>query len=169
MADDTKNEEESNEKKSSMPLMMILGVLVIALLGAVGFVLMQQGDDGSTAVEEVPSAEHMVKERMYQLKDGSYLRLSFSIVVRADQVALVTNILDTQSPGRLPSGITMLLGNKTREDLIDGTHKREAFSRELKKMLEERVFSDHNKQQTSSSDMIEVREVLISDFVTQIG
>ncbi|MFT5318087.1 MAG: hypothetical protein ACI8RA_001348, partial [Chlamydiales bacterium] len=55
------------------------------------------------------------------------------------------------------------------EDIINGTHKREAFARELKKMLEERVFESFNKKQRSTKDTIEIKEVLLSDFVTQSG
>jgi CRISPR/Cas system-associated endonuclease Cas1 len=63
----------------------------------------------------------------------------------------------------------MVVANKTRDDLISGTHKRQAFSRELKKMLEERVLSEYNRRQLSAEDTIRVEEVLISDFVTQGG
>jgi site-specific recombinase len=77
--------------------------------------------------------------------------------------------MEKESPGRLPNGINMIVGNKSREDLINGTHKREAFARELKKMLEERVFDSYNKKQKSTQDIIEVKEVLIAGFVTQSG
>ena len=36
-------------------------------------------------------------------------------------------------------------------------------------MLEERVFSYYNRKQSSVKNRIEVREVLISDYVTQGG
>lgn len=152
---------------SKLPLLLIIGGVGVVALALVVFMMM--GSSGPAIEEEVPPAEYQVAEKMYQLKDGSYLRLSFSVVVAADKLAAVANIIEKESPGRLPSGITMLLGNKGRDELINGTHKREAFAREIKKMLEERVFGEYNKRQNSSTEMIEVREVLISDFVTQHG
>ena len=122
------------------------------------------------AVQEAkPVAEYVVKERMYQLKDGSYLRLGFSIVVDADKIAAVKEIIEKQTPGRLPDGINMLLGNKTRESLINGTYKREAFARELKKMIDEHVFGPYNRMQKNPEDVVDVRDVLLSDYVTQSG
>ena len=165
MAEETKG-QGGEVQQSKFPFMIIIGVVVLAA-AIVGGVLMTQG--GSELPEQQPPAEYQVKSKMYQLKDGSYLKLAFSIVVDADKVPTIQQIVEKDMPGRMPSGITMVLGNKTREDLISGTYKREAFARELKKMLEERVFGDYNKRQTASKDMIEVREVLISDFVTQAG
>lgn len=159
--------EEDQPAKSNMLLYAMAGVLVL-LLGVGAFMFMDDGGDTPMAIEK-PSAEFPVASKMYQLKDGSYLKLAFSIVVDADKVEVVRSIVEKEAPGRLPSGITMILGSKTREDLIAGTHKREGFARLLKKMLEERVFADYNKRQSSSRDVVEIREVLISDFVTQSG
>ena len=86
---------------------------------------------------------------MYQLRDGSYLKLAFSIVVGSDKIDAVAQIIDKEMPGRLPASITMLLGNKGREELINGTYKREAFARELKKLLEERVFEEFQRDGVS--------------------
>lgn len=165
MAEENLPTEEA-KSGSGLPMMAIMGVVVFAILAGVGFMMMNQGP--TVEVEKAP-AEYLVKEKMYQLKDGSYLKLGFSIVIDEDQLSIVQNIIEKEAPGRLPSGITMLLGNKSREELISGTHKREAFSRELKKMLEDRVFGSYNKKQLSARDTIEIREVLISDFVTQQG
>lgn len=161
MAED---QEQKPPEKNMMPLIGGAIALVVIVLG--GFFFMTSGD---SVPQDIPPAEYVVKDQMYQLKDGSYLRLGFSIVVDSDKVDTVKNILEKDSPGRLPSSLNMLLGNKSRKDLIDGTHKREAFARELKKILEERVFRDYNKRQTSVTDGVEVREVLISEFVTQQG
>ena len=166
MAENEENNLEAGAAKSKLPMLIVGGVLLIALIAGVGVMMMKSGPQ--IEVEEAP-AEYMVGERLYQLKDGSYLRLGFSIVVDESHLAEVSEIIENAAPGRLPSGITMILGNKTRMDLIEGTHKREAFARELKKMLEERVFGEFNKRQVSSRDMIEIREVLISDYVTQQG
>lgn len=164
-------EEETNGAEgapaSKLPLIIVGGVLVAVLLAG-GFLFLSNQGGNRIQVEKAP-AEYVVGEKMYQLKDGSYLKLGFSIVVDEDQVGVVRNIIEKEAPGRLPSSITMLLGNKSREELISGTHKREAFAREIKKLLEERVFSNYNKKQISAEDTIEVREVLISDFVTQNG
>jgi flagellar basal body-associated protein FliL len=165
--------ENTNDEDQNVPIqagasklpMILIAVVVLALIG-VGTMLMMPAD--GPRAEPAPG-EYVVQTKMYQLKDGSFLKLSFSIVVAGDKVEMVKNILELESPGRLPNGLNMLLGNKTREELITGTHKREAFSRELQKMLDERVFSDYNSRQVTSQDAIEVKEVLISDFVTQSG
>ncbi len=158
------NEELNTQQKSGFPIMVIGAVVVVALLAGAGVWYIRQAPEVEV---DKAAAEYLVPDKMYQLKDGSYLKLAFSIVVDEDKVAAVTDLLEQKQPGRLPAGITMILGNKTREDLINGTHKREAFARELKKMLEERVFGEYNRKQTSASQTVEVREVLISDFVTQ--
>lgn len=165
MADDpnTPTEEKSGSK---LPIIAGGAVLIVAVVVGLAVMMMKQGP---TIEKEKPRAEYIVQSKMYQLKDGSYLKLAFSIVVDEEKLPTVTEIVEKQSPGRLPAGVTMILGNKGRMDLINGTHKREAFTRDIKKMLEERVFSDFNRRQTAAKDMIEVREVLISDFVTQSG
>lgn len=162
MAED--QDQKPAENKNMMPLIGGVIALVVIALGAFFFMSSEDGVE-----YEIPPAEYVVKEQMFQLKDGSYLRLGFSIVVDSDKVDTVKTIIERESPGKLPSSLNMLLGNKSRKDLIEGTHKREAFARELKKILEERVFRDYNKRQTSVADGIEVREVLISEFVTQQG
>ncbi|MFT5319587.1 MAG: hypothetical protein ACI8RA_002868, partial [Chlamydiales bacterium] len=137
---DEKNQEEAAETKASgggSPVMLIVAVVVILAVAGGAFMMMNQGPK----IEEAkPLVEFVIKEKMYQLKDGSYLKLGFSIVIEVDKLAPVKEIIEKESPGRLPNGINMIVGNKSREDIINGTHKREAFARELKKMLEERVF-----------------------------
>lgn len=168
MADQAGDEQgqTAQPKKSKVPFMVIGAIFVAILFAGLGVLLIRQGPE--VEAEKI-AAEYQVADKMYQLQDGSYLKLAFSIVIDEDKLEQVTNIVEASAPGRLPAGITLLLGNKAREDLINGTHKREAFARELKKMLEDRVFGDFNRKQTSSRDTIEVREVLISDFVTQSG
>jgi flagellar basal body-associated protein FliL len=167
MADEeVEGKVEAGKGKSKLPLIIAGLVLIVAVLA---MMLVFAGNEDGPKNEIKPVAEYAVKERMYQLKDGSYLRLAFSIVVDADKVEVVKEVLEAQSPGRLPDGIHLLLGNKTRNDLINGAHKREAFARELKKMLEEQVFSNYNKMQKSSADQIEVRKILLGEYVTQSG
>lgn len=174
MADNSKekNQEKENPvteaKPSKMPLMVVGGVLLLLLVVAFKF-LMAPTETEQNLPKEKATSEFVVPTKMYQLKDGAYLKLAFSIVVDSDRMEAIQNIIDKESPGKLPAGITMILGNKSREDLINGSHKREAFARELKKMLEERVFADFNNKQESATTLIEVHEVLISDFVTQSG
>ena len=170
MADEDAPEETSEAKTKEggggSPIVLIVAILVIAAIGGGAFMMMNQGPK----IEEAkPVVEYVVKEKMFQLKDGSYLKLGFSIVVEEDKLEPVKNIIEKESPGRLPNGINMIVGNKSREDIINGTHKREAFARELKKMLEERVFESFNKKQRSTKDTIEIKEVLLSEFVTQSG
>lgn len=167
MADEQTEQDELEAPKSKLPMMIIGGVALVALVAVV--LVMMGGNGGPKVVQEVPPAEYIVKDKMYQLKDGSYLKLSFSIVIDADKLGQVTNIIEKESPSRLPDGINMILGNKTRDELISGTHKREAFVRELKKTLEERVFGEYNRRQVTSEEIINVREILINDFVTQPG
>jgi hypothetical protein len=170
MADEEENSaggEAQGQAKSKFPVMMMGMVLVVVI--AVVMVVMTMKNDRPELEVNKQAAEYAVKEKIYQLKDGSYLRLGFSIVVDADKVDQVKDILEGQSPGRLPDGIHMLLGNKSRSDLINGAHKREAFARELKKMLEEQVFGNFNKRQESSQEQIEVRDVILSDYITQSG
>ena len=159
-------QEKDGKGKSKMMLILIVALVVI-IVAVVGAMTMMK-DDGNQVQVAKPVAEYVVKERMYQLKDGSYLRLSFSIVVDADKVENVQEILVNASPGRLPDSIHMLLGNKTRQDLISGSHKREAFAREVKRALEEQVFNNFNKSK-NPSEMIEVRDILINEYVTQQG
>lgn len=164
MADD-KQVSESTQKKG-FPFMALIAVIALAAVAVLGIVFLKQSPSGP---QQMPPAEYAVKSNMYQLRDGSYLKLGFSIVIDSDKMPVVQQIVEKEMPGRLPAGITMILGNKSRADLINGTYKREAFAREIKKMLEERVFGDYNKRQASPKEMIEVREILIFDFVTQAG
>lgn len=163
---DTDKQAGAPERKQGLPMTALIGIIVVAVAAVVGVLFMKGGNDGN---QQMPPAEYPVKAKMYQLKDGSYLKLGFSVVVDSDKLPTVQRIVEKEMPGRLPAGITMILGNKSRNDLISGTYKREAFAREIKKMLEERVFGDYNKRQSSPKEMIEVREILISDFVTQVG
>lgn len=170
MAEEEKTQEDPlptpEKKKGGLPLIPIIVVVLIVLVGGGAFMMMGQ----ESQIEEAkPLVEYVVKSKMYQLKDGAYLNLSFSIVVEEDKLIPVKDVLEKQASGRLSNGINMIVGNKSREDLINGTHKREAFSRELKKMLEERVFDTYNKKQSSTQDTIEVKEILLGDFVTQSG
>lgn len=169
MANEEKPEESvkaAETKKSKSPIMMIIIVFFVITAAAAIVFIMNQGPKIEKAK---PLVEYVVKPKMYQLKDGSYLNLGFSIVIEEDKIGSVRDIIEKQSPGKLPNGINMIVGNKSREDLINGTHKREAFARELKKMLEERVFDFYNKKQSSTQETIEIKEILISDFVTQSG
>lgn len=165
MPEDT---EESNVQppKSKLPLIIGGGVVLSLLVAAIVFFTM----GGEEEVQQtLPPAEYIVSDEMYQLKDGAYLRLGFSIVVPSDKVEVLKEIIEREAPGRLPDGVNMVVANKSREDLISGTHKRQAFARELKKMLEERVVASYNSRQLSAEDTIRIEEVLISVFVTQGG
>ncbi len=167
---DEENEKElqatPDKKKESFPIMLVGAIVAIGLAIVTVIILLNQGP---TIAEAKPVVEYVIKEKMYQLKDGSHLLLEFSVVIEEDKLPMVKKIVEKDSPGRLPNGINMIVANKSREDIISGTHKREAFARELKKMLEERVFGAYNKQQKSTHDIIEIKEVLISSLVTQSG
>ena len=66
---------------------------------------------------------------MYQLKDGAYLRLSFSIVVDADKLGEAQEIIEVTSPGRLPDSIHMFLGNKTGGAVIQYANRKPSGGR----------------------------------------
>ena len=149
------------------PSFVILLVIIAAVVLLVMNLMKDESEGGVKAVK--PVIEYQVSEHMYQLKDGSYVRLSFSIVVDEDQRDQLKLALEKEFPARLPDGINMMLGNKTRESIIDGTYKRDAFARELKQMIEEHVLAPHNKAQSNPENVIEVRDVLISVLVTQSG
>lgn len=167
MAEETETGDEFETKKPSMVPWIMLGLVIIIAIGAVAAVFyMKSGNDRPV---EKPVTEFVVEPQIYQLQDGSYLSLGFSIVIDQDKAEKVTEILTILAPARLPDGINMILGNKSRDELIHGSHKREAFVREIKKMLEERVFNTYNEKQQSTEDMIQVRDVRLSKFVTQIG
>ncbi len=166
MADEEVIPDEDAPKKGKGPMMMIALIAVVIIAAAVVVFSIKKGET-DIAVSK-PVAEYVVKEKMYQLKDGSYLRLGFTVVCEADDIEAMKQLIEQESPGRLPDGIHMLVGNKARDDLIRGSHKREAFTRELKKMLEEQVFGPYNKDKPPS-EAIQVRDVLITDFVTQSG
>ncbi len=169
MAKEENVEEVSLETKpkSKLPMIVILGVLLTGIIVIILTLVMKR--DTVALKSQRPPAEYVVAERLYQLKDGAYLKLSFSIVVDDNKVEVVKQIVEKRSPGRLPHGLNMLLGNKSRADLINGTHRREAVSREIKKVLEEHVFKTYNQTRSSPEEMIDVREILIHDFVTQTG
>ncbi|MCH1430238.1 MAG: hypothetical protein GWP59_07220 [Chlamydiales bacterium] len=167
MAEETENDEEFQTQKPSMVPWIMLGLVIVIAIGAIGAVFYLKS--GNEKPVEKPTTEFVVEPQIYQLQDGSYLDLGFSIVIDVDKAEMVNQLLSVEAPGRLPDGINMILGNKSREELIYGSHKREAFVREIKKMLEERVFNTFNEKQQSTEDMIQVRDVLISKFVTQTG
>jgi hypothetical protein len=170
MADEEVVEEDEEEKEQEdeqrFPVVLVAGVAVIAIAIIVVILMLSRGP---SIAEAKPVVEYVVKEKMYQLKDGSHLLLEFSVVIEEDKLSAIKMIIEKESPGRLPNGINMIVANKGREDIISGTHKREAFARELKKMLEERVLEAYNKKQKSTQDIIEIKEVLISSLVTQSG
>lgn len=164
----TENTEDGAGSKKKTTLFVVVGAVVgVILVAVIAGSLMSKPKESAHPIET--TAEYVVPDRLYQLKDGSYLRLSFSIVVSAKQLNAVKEVIEKEGPARLPDGINMVVGNKTRDDLIQGTHNREAFTRELKKVLEERVFADYNRKQTSAKDAIEIKEILLSNFVTQPG
>ena len=168
MAEEEFVDDGSQEpKKRSIIPYLVMGIVLVVAVGAIAGVMFIKSEP--EVVVEQPPAEYIVKDKMYQLQDGSYLKLGFSIVTAAEHLEAVKLVVEKEAPGRLPDAVTMVLGNRTRQDLIHGTHKREAFARELKKVLEERVFAEYNRRQISAKDAIEVKEVLISDFVTQPG
>ncbi|MDF2550448.1 MAG: hypothetical protein K0S07_1515 [Chlamydiales bacterium] len=150
--------------KSQIPL-IVLGVIVLVALIA-GFWIFRMKEPDKAPKEDL-YVEYAVPERIFQLKDGGYLRLGFSIVLKQKQLDSARKILETDSPAMMPAGINLIVADKTRAELIDGMQKREALAREIKKMIEERVFGEYNRSQGDSNEMIDVREVLISNFVTQ--
>ncbi|MDF2578312.1 MAG: hypothetical protein K0S74_1796 [Chlamydiales bacterium] len=171
MAKETQNEETKPSanlevKKNKLPL-IIIGVIVIVALGIIGVII--QGKMKTKELIAEKYVPYQVAESMYQLKDGAYLRLGFSITVGESKLDTLKGIIESDNPSALPDGLNILLGNKSRDDLINGAHKREAFAQEIKKILEERVLQDYNKQQKSPQDMIEIRKVYIYTFVTQTG
>jgi flagellar basal body-associated protein FliL len=169
MVEEEKKEIPPKEtiKNKNNFLWIAIVLLVVALVIVFGTMFFMKDNRAQIGVQK-PVAEYIVKEKMYQLKDGSYLRLGFTIVVDADKIAIVENVLETISPGRLPDSIHMLLGNKSREDLISGSHKREEFARELKNALDDDVFNGYNLNK-NPEEKIKVHNVFISDYVTQSG
>lgn len=165
---DGKEPAPAPEKKNNKLIMMIGGGIAVVLV-AVGVMMMMGGKSEEVQAVAENFVEYAMPEGMYQLKDGAYLSLGYSIVVSDKKLKDVENEVGSTSAGSLQDGINMILGNKTREDLINGAHKREAFAQELKKVVEERVFQNYNKSKKSPQDMIEVRRVFISKFVTQSG
>jgi flagellar basal body-associated protein FliL len=154
-----------NPKKGGKKLLPI--ILVVLLLGGGGAFFMLNGGKNKGLSESRTLVEYAVSEGVFQLKNGSYLRLSFSIVLDEKFLMPAQDILENSSPARLSDGLNSILGNKTREELIGSSLRRENFRMEIKKILETYVFQEYNRQQHSPKDVIEVREVLLQTFVTQ--
>ena len=131
MAENQKEQDESAPSGvNKMPFIVLGAVVIVACFAIFSVFMMKSGPEGSV---EAVLVEYVVPNKLYQLKDGSYLKLGFSIVVNQDHLESIRKLVEEDSPGRLPDGIKMILGNKGREDLINGTHQRQSFSLELKK------------------------------------
>jgi hypothetical protein len=127
-------------------------------------------DDSSEGANPQSLADYDVKPKWYMLKDGSYLQLGFNIVVEADELDTLRTIIEVQSPGLLPEELTMMIGGiKNRDQLMGSSFKREAFARKLQEVIQEKVLGPYNKKQASSKDVIKVKEILLTTFVTQSG
>ncbi len=157
-------ERLKGQKPKPLLIIGVLAVIAIIILVVVGVVMKQGRSENQQAV----AVEYNVPARTYELKDHSYLKLSFSVVVDKDKVDQVKYIIMVENAGRLTNGIHKIAGDKTREALR-GTYQRDEFAKEIQKMLEEQVFADYNRAQKSPKDEIKVREVLLVDFVTQGG
>lgn len=154
-------------EKSSSPVSKILTFIIVLLIiafGAYYYTNKSSSGSSSTAVVENSSIDYPTK--MYQLRDGSYLRLGFSVVVNEDHESAAKNIMDDDT-SVVADGINMLLGEKSQEDLISGSHKRDQFANDIKEMLEHDVFRTYNARQLDASDRIVVKDILIHEFVTQ--
>lgn len=167
MAKETEGEEVAAvaPTKSKVPL-IAAGLIVVVLLGAVGVIWKMKS--APPAVEKKELAELAIPAKVYQLSDGGYLNLSFSVEIDAEMVPAATELLTVKYPAKVEDAIIMSLGNKGREELINGQHKREAFKRELKRMLESEVFDEYNKQHDAAKE-IKVYNVRLSNFTTQSG
>ena len=69
-------EKAPQPAKSKVLMVVVSAVLIAALVAGGGVMLLKQGPE---VVAEKAAAEYLVGEKMYQLQDGSYLKLAFSI------------------------------------------------------------------------------------------
>ena len=159
--------EEVKGKSSKLLFIILISVSTLLLVCVMLFFFMSKNNDGEQNGSK-PVVEYVVPSKMYQLKDGSFLRLGFSVVVDADRIDVVQDYLENEVPGRLLDGINMLVGGKSRDDLISSSHNRLMFTNDLKNMMEEKIFAFFNKNKRIDKK-IYVRDILISDFITQIG
>ncbi|MBN4066679.1 flagellar basal body-associated FliL family protein [Simkania negevensis] len=157
--------EGEPKKKNILPWIILIVVLIVLVVVVILFFF--TADRGEEGEPEKVFVEYPVRHKLYQLKDGSYLKLGFNIVVEEDDVDTIKEVLEIESPGRLTHGIHSILGNKTSEELMGGSHKREAFARELEKMIEDQVLRNYNLKQDSAKNQIKVHEILLTDFITQ--
>lgn len=160
--------EVGGEKKKKKGI--VLAVVFLILVLGLGFFFFSKEKRGMTQAEsETTWVEYSIPEAIYQLKNGSYLRLSFSIVVKEPFLEVVKEILEISSPAKLNDSLNSILGNKTREDLIGSSLRRENFRSEIQQVLETQVFQDYNRKQHSPHNRIEVRDILLETFVTQVA
>ncbi len=156
------------EKSSSLISKILIGIIIILVVsfGAYYFMNRSSSSSGSSSSLNIESSSIDYPAKMYQLRDGSYLRLGFAVVVSEDQESEAKDIIDKNS-STIADGINMILGEKSQEDLIAGTHKRNQFAHDIMEMLEHDVFRNYNARQTNASERIVVKDVLIHEFVTQ--
>jgi hypothetical protein len=156
------------EKPSSSISKVLIFIIIILIIGFGAYyyytnrALMQVKTEVGESLVEIS-----YPEKLYQLSDGSYLRLGFSILVNEETEDEAKDILLDKSQSKVANGLHMILGDKTIQDLIDGSHKRDGFAEEIKKMLEREIFQEYNASQQTPSERIQVRDVLIQEFVTQ--
>ena len=156
-------------EKSSSPLSKILIVVIIILIVAFGAYYLMNGSssgDRTNTTSNIQSSAIDYPSKLYQLRDGSYLRLGFAIVVDDSHESEAKDIMD-ENTSTIADGINMILGEKSQEDLIAGAHKRNQFAHEIQEMLEHDVFRNYNARQMEPSERIVVKDVLIHEFVTQ--
>ena len=145
----------------------VAAVLALVLVGTVIFYIMTRNKEPEAPVVE-KFVEYVMAENLYQLKEGSILRLGFSIVVPEKNLEALTNFLEVEAAAILPSLINLNLGDKGRDDLIAGEHKRKAFQEELKNLLESEILPEYNRRQ-DPLNQIHIREVRLKTIITQEG
>ncbi len=156
------------ENTSSPITKVLITIIVVLLIAFGGYYYMSMGNSPSSqTTSQKTFVQVSYPEKIYQLQDGSYLRLGFAILVAKDQEDEAEEILTEDKVHVVADGINMIVGDMGQDDLINGAHKREAFAAEIKKMLEKDVFHSYNAAQRDPADRIEIKDVLIHQFVTQ--
>ena len=128
MADDTSTQaaEEPVKKKSKKGLILaVAGVLVLAIGGAAGYVLMQPAEAASEASEELPPEEELASVVAFEpftvnLADGGgaqFLRISVQLVVSGEDTADLLDE-DAVTSARLRSELLEILAEHTASTLV---------------------------------------------------
>ncbi len=128
---------------------ILVSAAMVVVLVAVGFFFFTHPKlEGERSI-----VEYAFAERNYEMKDGTVLRLGFSLLVPQEEIQAIQQMVEAGAAEQVFSQVSSLIALKSHDDLVRSALDGKKLEAEIARGLQEGVFQEGERGKEGSVEL----------------